>query len=108
MTSTTNTTRGALTLEAAIDKKHLGAQLKITNNAPMTQRAFNAAILRLAAEIEEATPANEKWLVHIADGESWGYAGRENRSARVWIEAVTGTDEEEQRALATLIAVVQR
>ncbi len=106
--TTTKTTRGALTLEATIDKKHLGASLRITNNEPMTQRAFSAAILRLAAEIEEATPATEKWLVHIADGESWGYPGRENRSARVWIEAVTGTDEEEQRALATLIAVVQR
>jgi hypothetical protein len=74
----------------------------------MTQRAFNAAILRLAAEIEESTPANERWLVHIADGETWGFAGRENRSARVWIEAVTGTEEEEQRALATLVAVVTR
>ncbi len=108
MTSTTKTTRGSLTLEAAIDPKHLGAQLKITNNAPITQREFRAAVLRLAAELEEATPANEKWLVHIADGETWGYAGRENRSARVWIEAVTGTEEEEERALATLIAVVQR
>jgi hypothetical protein len=107
MTST-KTTRGALTLEAAIDKKHLGASLKITNNAPMTQRAFSAAVLRLAAEIEEATPATEKWLVHIADGESWGTPGRETRSARIWIEAVTGSEAEEQRALATLIAVVTR
>jgi hypothetical protein len=108
MTSTTKTKRGALTLEAAIDTKHLGASLRITNNAPITQRAFRAAVLRLAAELEEATPANERWLVHIADGETWGHAGRENRSARIWIEAVTGSDEEEQRALATLIAVVTR
>ncbi|MCU0972783.1 MAG: hypothetical protein MUF80_02320, partial [Burkholderiales bacterium] len=44
MTSTTKTTRGTLTLEATIDKKHLGASLRITNNAPMTQRAFSAAV----------------------------------------------------------------
>jgi hypothetical protein len=103
--TTMKTTRGSLTLEAAIDRKHLGAQLKITNNAPMTQREFRAAVLRLAAEIEEATPENEKWLVNIERGEAWGEPGRETRSARIWIECASGTEEEEQRALAALVRV---
>ncbi|MBK9387389.1 MAG: hypothetical protein IPN34_21450 [Planctomycetes bacterium] len=106
--TTNKTTRGALTLEAGIDKKHLGASLKITNNAPMTQREFRAAVLRLAAEIEEATPERERWLIHTERGEAWGEPGRETRTARVWIEAVTGAEEEEQRALAALVAVVTR
>ncbi len=105
--TTTKTTRGALTLEAGIDPKHLGAQLKITNATPMTQREFRAAVLRLAAEIEEKSE-DERWLVHVERGEAYGLPGRETRSARIWIEAMTGSEEEEQRALATLIAVVQR
>jgi hypothetical protein len=106
--TTTKTTRGSLTLEAGIDPKHLGAQIKITNATPMTQREFRAAVLRLAAEIEEATPASEGWLVHPERGEAYGAPGRETRTARVWIEAVTGSEDEEQRALATLVAVVTR
>ena len=107
MTTTTKTTRGALTLEASIDPKHLGAQLTITNAAPMTQREFSAAALRLAAEIEEKSEC-ERWLIHVERGECYGLPGRETRSARIWIEAVTGAEEEEQRALATLVAVVTR
>jgi hypothetical protein len=105
--TTNKTTRGALTLESGIDPKHLGAQLKITNAMPMTQREFRAAVLRLAAEIEEKSEG-ERWLVHVERGEAYGLSGRETRTARVWIEAVTGSEEEEQRALATLVAVVQR
>jgi hypothetical protein len=103
----TTFTREKLTLEAGVDKKHLGAQLKITNATPMTQREFRAAVLRLAAEIEEKSE-DERWLVHVERGEAWGAPGRETRSARVWIEAVTGAEDEEQRALATLVAVVTR
>ncbi len=105
--TTTKTTRGALTLEAGIDKKHLGAELRITNNAPMTQREFRAAVLRLAAEVEEQSEG-ERWLIHIEGGECYGPPGRETRNARIWIEAVTGSEVEEQRALATLVAVVTR
>jgi hypothetical protein len=108
MTTTTKTQRGALTLEAAIDKRHLGAELRITNNAPIGQREFRASVLRLAAEIEEATAESERWLIHVERGEAYGLPGRETRSARIWIECVTGNDEEEQRALATLVAVASR
>ena len=101
--TTNKTTRGALTLEAGIDQKHVGASLKIQNNAPMTQREFRAAVLRLAAEIEEKSEG-ERWLVHVERGEAWGAPGRETRCARIWIEAVAGAEEEEQRALATLVA----
>lgn len=104
--TTTKTTRGALTLEAGIDKKHLGAQLKIANNAPMTQREFRAAVLRLAAEIEEKSEG-ERWLVHIERGEAWGAPGRETRTARIWIECASGTDEEEAGAVAFLIEVTR-
>ncbi|MBK9386599.1 MAG: hypothetical protein IPN34_17440 [Planctomycetes bacterium] len=106
--TTTKTTRGALTLEAKVDPKHVGASLKITNATPVGQREFRAAVLRLAAEIEEATPESERWVIHIERGEAWGAPGRETRSARIWIEAVSGSEEEEARALATLIAVVTR
>jgi hypothetical protein len=105
--TTNKATRGALTLVAGVDKKHLGASLTITNNAPMTQREFRAATLRLAAELEEASE-NERWLIHVERGEAWGAPGRETRSARIWIECVTGTDEEEAGAVAFLIEVVQR
>ncbi|MBK9386510.1 MAG: hypothetical protein IPN34_16985 [Planctomycetes bacterium] len=105
--TTNRTTRGALTLEAGVDKKHLGASMMITNATPMTQREFRAAVLRLAAEIEEASEG-ERWLVHVERGEAYGAPGRETRTARIWIEAVTGSEEEEQRALATLVAVVTR
>ncbi|MBK9386043.1 MAG: hypothetical protein IPN34_14625 [Planctomycetes bacterium] len=105
--TTTKTTRGALTLEAGVDKKHLGASLMITNATPMTQREFRAAVLRLAAELEEQSEG-ERWLVHVERGEAYGAPGRETRTARVWIEAVTGSEDEEQRALATLVAVVTR
>jgi hypothetical protein len=98
-------TREKLTLTPGIDKKHLGAELKITNNAPMTQREFRASVLRLAAEIEEATPESERWLVHVERGEAYGLPGRETRSARIWIECVSGAEEEEARALATLVRV---
>ncbi|MBK9386081.1 MAG: hypothetical protein IPN34_14815 [Planctomycetes bacterium] len=107
MMTTNKTTRGALTLEAGVDKKHLGAQLKITNAAPMTQREFRAAVLRLAAELEEKSES-ERWLIHVERGEAYGTPGRETRTARIWIEAVTGSEDEEQRALATLVAVVTR
>jgi hypothetical protein len=104
--TTTKTTRGALTLEAGIDPKHLGAQLRITNNAPMTQREFRAAILRLAAEIEEKSEG-EHWVVHVERGEAYGMPGRETRTARIWIECATGTDEEEAGAVAFLIEVAR-
>jgi hypothetical protein len=106
MTTTTKTTRGPLTLEAAIDKKHLGASLRITNHEPVTQRAFRAAVLRLAAEIEEKSEG-ERWIVHVERGESWGAPGRETRTARIWIECATGTDEEEAGAVAFLIEVAR-
>jgi hypothetical protein len=101
----TTFTREKLTLTPSIDPKHLGAELRITNNAAMTQREFRAAVLRLAAEIEEATPERERWVIHIERGEAYGLPGRETHSARIWIEAVTGADEEEQRALEALVAV---
>ncbi|MBK9386441.1 MAG: hypothetical protein IPN34_16640 [Planctomycetes bacterium] len=104
--TTNKTTRGSLTLEAGVDKKHVGAQLKITNNAPMTQREFRAAVLRLAAEIEEQSEG-ERWLVHVERGECYGLPGRETRTARVWIECATGTDEEEAGAVAFLIEVAR-
>jgi hypothetical protein len=101
----TTFTRDHLTLEARTHATYCGAELKITNNAPIGQREFRAAVLRLAAEIEEQSE-NERWLVHVERGEAWGAPGRETRSARVLIECATGTEEEEQRALATLVAVV--
>ncbi|MBK9387346.1 MAG: hypothetical protein IPN34_21230 [Planctomycetes bacterium] len=104
--TTTKTTRGSLTLEAGVDPKHLGAQLTITNNAPMTTREFRAAVLRLAAEIEERSDG-ERWLVHVERGEAWGAPGRETRTARIWIECATGTDEEEAGAVAFLIEVAR-
>ena len=97
--TTTKTTRGALTLEAGVDPKHLGAQIKIANNAPMTQREFRAAVLRLAAELEEGSEG-ERWLIHVERGEAWGAPGRETRTARIWIECATGTNEEEAGAVA--------
>lgn len=106
-TTTTKTTRGALNLEAAIDPKYCGASLKITNAAPAGHREFRAAVLRIAAEVEDASEG-ERWIVHAERGESWGRPGAETRTARVWIECAGGTDEEEQRALATLLAVVAR
>ncbi|MBK9386562.1 MAG: hypothetical protein IPN34_17250 [Planctomycetes bacterium] len=105
--TTNKTTRGALTLEAAIDTKHLGAELRITNNAPIGQREFRAGVLRLAAEIEEKSEG-ERWLVHVERGEAYGLPGRETRTARIWIECVSGSEEEEARALEVLIAVVTR
>lgn len=106
MTTTTTkpTTSPALTLEAAIDKKYLVASLKITNAAPVGSREFRAAVLRLAAEVEEAS-GGERWIVHAERGESWGRAGAETRTTRVWIECAGGTYAEEQRALALLAAI---
>ncbi|MBK9387288.1 MAG: hypothetical protein IPN34_20930 [Planctomycetes bacterium] len=104
--TTTKTTRDKLTLEAGVDKKHLGAELRITNNAPMTQREFRAAVLRLAAELEEKSEG-ERWLIHVERGEAWGAPGRETRTARIWIECATGTYEEEAGAVALLIEVAR-
>jgi hypothetical protein len=58
---------------------------------------MKATLHRFAAEVELATPAGERWLVHIEHA----YDDR----GRVYVELAEGTDEEADRALGVLASV---
>jgi hypothetical protein len=83
------------------------AALTITNTQPITVRAFRAAVLRLAATIEERSEY-ERWLVHVERGEAYGALGRETRTTRIWIECASDDQAELQRAASVLSVVANQ
>lgn len=60
-------------------------------------RVVKAALHKLAAEIELATPANESWLVQTEDF---------NESGRVYLELCNATPAEAARGMALLKTLV--
>jgi len=60
-------------------------------------RVVKAAVHKLAAEIEMATPANEHWCVNTED---------HNESGRVYLELADATPAEAERGMAMLTKLV--
>lgn len=79
------------------------AALQISAKGASTEgRAFRAAVLRLAAKIEEATDADARWVLHADGFESWGAPSRTEFRANLWIELHAATAAEQNAADALL------
>jgi len=61
-------------------------------------RVVKAALLKLAADVELATPASEGWCVNIEE-----YT---DASGRVYLELANATPEEAERGMAMLTKLV--
>jgi hypothetical protein len=61
-------------------------------------RTLKAALYRLAADVEVATPTKEAWIVQV-DVPS-------DERGRVYLELMDGTEEEAKRGLALLRSVI--
>jgi len=68
-------------------------QIKLGLPKGTSHRVVKAALHKLAAEIELATPASERWCVNIEDF---------NESGRVYVELADATPAEAARGMALL------
>lgn len=79
------------------------AALEISAKGESTRgREFRAAVLRLAAKIEEATGPEARWVLHADGFESWGAPSRTEFRATLWIELHEATAPEQNAADALL------
>jgi hypothetical protein len=84
-------------MEVAILASRLGIrepQLEVQLPHGSSYRAVNAELHKLAAAVELATPAHERWIVHTEPF----YGGR----GRVYLELFEGSAAEIARAMAVL------
>jgi hypothetical protein len=98
MSATTHEAQGTRTVSQG--ESRYGSpepQLEVRFPKGTSSRALMAALHRLAADVELATPAGERWLVHVEHA----YDER----GRVYVELADGTTEEAERALRVLASV---
>jgi hypothetical protein len=69
-------------------------QIEVTVPTPAEWRRLSAALHQLAAEVELATPARERWLVRIEHFS--------DTHGRVYLELMRATPEEAARGMAVL------
>ena len=82
----------------AVDKyDHSSLRFVIYAGAPMYREDQKAALHKLAAEIELATPASERWCVNTEDF---------NESGRVYLELADAMPAEAARGIAVLRKLV--
>jgi len=81
-------------------------QVEIRFPAGTNERAMNATLFRLAAEIELATSERERWVVRIENPNNSSIGSIPNTSGRVCLKLATVTFEEEKRAMAMLRKLV--
>lgn len=63
-----------------------------------SHRMLSAALHKLAAEVELATPAQERWIVQIASFS--------NSHGRVYLELIDATPAEAERGMTTLKTLI--
>jgi hypothetical protein len=95
MSTTTKNTQPTTTISQA-ESRYGNAEPQIALRYPKGthHRVVKAALLKLAADLELATPANESWLVNIEE-----YC---DASGRVDLELVNATPAEATRGMALL------
>lgn len=96
--------RGAAIFEVRMGSSRNGApqpQLAARFSRNAQERVARAVMLRLAAEVELATPTHESWCVVLAEPP-------DGMHFHIAIDTTDGTDEEAERALAVLHRVVLR
>ena len=99
MSTTTKNTQPTTTISQA--ESHYGnaePQLAISFPRGTHHRVVKAALHKLAADVELATPANEGWGVNIEE-----YT---DASGRVYLELANATPEEAERGMALLKKLV--
>jgi hypothetical protein len=72
-------------------------QIELTVGSPDERRRLSAALHQLAAAVELATPARERWLVQIEHFS--------DTRGRVYLELMRATPEEAERGMAVLSQV---
>ncbi len=89
------------TIQARLAKSQYGnpqPTIEVRGPASMLHRAMSALLHRIAATVEDATPAHEGWIVQIQNEETWG---------RVYLELDKADDAEAKRGMAVLEEVLK-
>lgn len=97
-------------METRISKSHpnQAALILEAKGEASEMRAFLAWTHRVAAQVEEATPATERWVLHLDGHESWGGAKKHSFRAQLWIE-LEGTEmAREAKAANELLAKIAK